>query len=822
MSFTLLQPWSAVLLLLVPVFWFLGRRASVTQRVLRCSLIGLLTLALIQPVLVHHTDQLHQVFIVDQSASVDASARNSAVKVLQQQLARAASDEQITVLQLGGEPLQLADVNVVMANDTQASLSQLVLRALSFIPHESAGHITLISDGLSSDSHWQSVISQLQLRHIVMDWWQLASAVQTPFIAKVTSQNVRMGQEVSIAVEVNGVASTHANLQLKVMRDGSVVAEKALDTVMLRQQKTQTVILSLGQAAAEFEPIELQLLQADTRVPLQQQQFILTAQQPYAVLFASADAAAGARLQQLVGPSFKVTQAPLPVAEATDFSQYQTVMLDDVRAEEFPTRAQQQLLNAVDNGGGMFYSGGETAFGKGGFAGQPLAELLPVELTQQQKQREPGVSLAIVIDSSGSMQGRPLELAKQVARLAVRKLRPQDQVGIVEFYGTRQWAVPMQSAEHPDEVERAIGRMQAQGGSELFPAIQEAYFGLKNNHNRYRHILLITDAAVEENNYQRLLRFIAQDQINVSTVLVGDGHDGEQRMADLANWGQGRFYSIQNEFNMVELNFHRPSTEPQSNYHQGQFQIEDAQTHTLLAAPSLSGYARVQAKSSSQSRWRMAESSDPLLSSWRYGAGKVAALMTEPLGAGTASWANWSGYGQWLAQQLADTVNTQQQLQLSSQRVFGQLNVRVDVADYQAIPNLEWKTDAAAEWQSQPLQAAAPGVYLASLSVANNVPVLLRSRVGQVTQRAVNQASSDIYAESKVPESQTKLLEQVVAAVGGVSTLVNSAPMPRPSAQAASARLTAFTLYPWLLLCALLLYFAEIVVRRLPKKKLLY
>ncbi len=174
------------------------------------------------------------------------------------------------------------------------------------------------------------------------------------------------------------------------------------------------------------------------------------------------------------------------------------------------------------------------AFGAGGYENTPLGAALPVVARQQDRQIRPSVALAIVIDSSGSMQGDRLDLAKQVARQTVRKLDGNDWVGVVEFYGARQWSVPMHHATDIPDVERSIGRMQAQGASVLFPALQEAFYGLKDLDARYKHILVISDGGVAEDRYQQLIRHIADNRINVSTVAVGGQVDDERA------WPNGR------------------------------------------------------------------------------------------------------------------------------------------------------------------------------------------------------------------------------------------------------------------------------------------
>ncbi|MCI1142854.1 VWA domain-containing protein [Sphingomonas sp. WKB10] len=164
------------------------------------------------------------------------------------------------------------------------------------------------------------------------------------------------------------------------------------------------------------------------------------------------------------------------------------------------------------------------------------------------------------------MQGDRLDLAKQVARQTVRKLDGNDWVGVVEFYGARQWSVPMHHATDIPDVERSIGRMQAQGASVLFPALQEAFYGLKDLDARYKHILVISDGGVAEDRYQQLIRHIADNRINVSTVAVGGQVDDEKSMAEWARIGRGRFYSVPDEFNLVDLDFKQPQTKPEPGY----------------------------------------------------------------------------------------------------------------------------------------------------------------------------------------------------------------------------------------------------------------
>ena len=62
-----------------------------------------------------------------------------------------------------------------------------------------------------------------------------------------------------------------------------------------------------------------------------------------------------------------------------------------------------------------------------------------------------GVDLQLV-----SFHQQRVQLAKECARLAIRRLLPHDKVGIVEFYGSKRRAAPLQSASNTIELTRAL------------------------------------------------------------------------------------------------------------------------------------------------------------------------------------------------------------------------------------------------------------------------------------------------------------------------------------------------------------------------------
>lgn len=360
----------------------------------------------------------------------------------------------------------------------------------------------------------------------------------------------------------------------------------------------------------------------------------------------------GERLQDLLGPGFVVE----------DTGEADVVFLDDLPASAFPTANQERLAEDVRSGGvGLVAAGGEASFGPGGYHNEPIEELLPVEFVQKEEKRDPSTTLVVIIDTSGSMGGNRVQLAKEVSRLAIRRLLPHDKVGMVEFYGAKRWAVPIQPASNSIEIERALNRLDAGGGTVILPAIEEAYYGLKNVRTRFKHVLILTDGGVETGAFEPLLRRMADDGMNVSTVLIGpDAHS--EFLVNIANWGQGRFYSVPNRFNLPEILLKQPASAKLPAYRPGTVDVRAQGGPTwwgeldLAQVPALDGYVETRTRPGATTLIETADEGHPVLSTWRYGAGRVTSLTTEPFGPGTEGWASWDGYGELLGRVIERTA----------------------------------------------------------------------------------------------------------------------------------------------------------------------
>ena len=848
MTLSLLRPLFLILVPAIALLWFLPRRSADTvQRLLRAFVFLALVLALARPVWLTADAGTYHVFVVDQSASVSAdqlTREHAAVARVRATTGARLHNALVLVNDpAGSSTLDRSDFRTVIAVTDPRSASPLgaaLAEAGRQVPEGARGVIHLFTDGLSTDRRWAPDIELIINRGLVVDAFDLGYNEHDVHPSSVAARDLlRVGQTARVDVEVTGIAKG-----LRVRLLGSSGEELAA-SAPINSDGHAMVPLTFEPREPGFLRVTAQVVppagsDADPRNNELTRMFAV--QDPLRLLYLGERVQGAApRVRSLLGRGFDVHDGSgQSLSRNMDLSGYDLVMLDDRPASLVPEEFQDHLADTVAHRGmGLVFSGGRSAFGTGGYDGTPVATMAPVEFIQRTEKRDPSAALAIIIDTSGSMIGTRIELAKQVARLAVRRLKAHDRIGIVEFYGNKHWALPMQSAANKIAIDRAIGRMQAIGGTVMMPAVEEAYYGLKNVDTRYKHILIITDAGVESADFESLLRQIAKDGINVSTVLVGaQAHN--QLLIDLASWGKGRFYSVVDRYNLPEIILKQPSTMKLPAYKTGTFGVDTRGGEgwwsdiDRRALPALDGYVETTARDGAEALMEIKGTGDPLLASWRYGLGRVTALMTEPVGEGTKGWAGWRDYSRLLARVVSRTADDTRLFDYDVERRDHEVVVRArrTSRDSNLYPVATTVEDEAKPSASLNFHELAPGWFEATVAADPSAPVRVLATAhspaapkdGQQPTRLVSTALDDVSSEGQVDPLRALDLESLAHATGGTyfdPVQFANGRLDHPAAAEAafdrSGSLSATRLWPVLLLLALALYLAEIIWRRWPR-----
>ncbi len=383
-----------------------------------------------------------------------------------------------------------------------------------------------------------------------------------------------------------------------------------------------------------------------------------------------------ARLRRLWGAGAEVTPLLSGDVDAQTISRYQLAI---TLSGSYP-QASGVLSDAVNRGMGLLALASPTGLPQ---ATDPLAQALPARGRQTMEQRDPSVALVIIIDTSGSMGGARMPLAKQVAEFSIRRLMPHDRVGIVEFYGSRRWAAPLQSASNQIEIRRGLHRLTAGGGTIILPAIDEAYYALLNLRARFKHVLILTDGGVETGPFREKIERMRKAGITTSTVLVGPAQHS-RFLTSLAQWGGGRSYQAPDRFQLPEIVFkqvdeqrHSPFADTPSRTLMWNVTSAIKDTATEL---DVGGYHRIDAKPTSHTV-AAADGGESLAVWWQYGRGRAGVWAASLTGTADAEVLKDASAARWMRQWM---------LSLAAAGVDRRITIRSAAVEQGLLCDLRW------------------------------------------------------------------------------------------------------------------------------------
>ncbi|HKA74080.1 MAG TPA: marine proteobacterial sortase target protein [Xanthobacteraceae bacterium] len=174
-----------------------------------------------------------------------------------------------------------------------------------------------------------------------------------------------------------------------------------------------------------------------------------------------------------------------------------------------------------------------------------LAFVTPPALppTEDKRPRE----IIFVIDNSGSMGGTSIVQAKASLTYALGRLTPADRFNVIRFDHTMDVlfadTVPA-DAEHVGQAKRFVAALQAQGGTEMVPAMKAALTDPREGDSKYlRQVVFLTDGAI--GNEQQMFETLGAMRGRSRVFMVGIGSAPNSfLMTRAAEIGRGTFTHI--------------------------------------------------------------------------------------------------------------------------------------------------------------------------------------------------------------------------------------------------------------------------------------
>jgi uncharacterized protein YegL len=313
-----------------------------------------------------------------------------------------------------------------------------------------------------------------------------------------------------------------------------------------------------------------------------------------------------------------------------------------------------------DLGGGFMMLGSENSFGLGGYYKTPVEEILPVRTDTEKKKETPSIAMVLVIDKSGSMSGIKVELAKEAARATVELLGRRDKLGVIAFDGSPHWISEMHTAADKLYLSDQIGSIRANGGTNLYPALQQAYLALTETKAKLKHVIVLSDGHSQPGDWYGIVNSMRGERITVSTVGIGSGAD-MNLMSNIADWGSGRAYFTQDAYNIPQIFAKETVTASKSAIIDEPFVPQVVKFTQVLQgidldlAPFLLGYVSTQPRPTAEV-FLVSDRGDPVLASWQYGLGRSVAFTSDAKARWATDWLEWPGYGKFWTQLARDTM----------------------------------------------------------------------------------------------------------------------------------------------------------------------
>ncbi|TWU35754.1 von Willebrand factor type A domain protein [Novipirellula aureliae] len=349
---------------------------------------------------------------------------------------------------------------------------------------------------------------------------------------------------------------------------------------------------------------------------------------------------------------------------------YSAVILADLpRASDDPSRSiafvsDQQIAMLVRNtqqlGAGLLMIGGPDSFGAGGWTGTEIERAMPVDFEIKNSKVAAVGALALVIDSSGSMDGEKMMLCKAAARAAVQSLGARDYIGITAFDSEAHPIVPMQTVADRTHLFPLIGRIATGGGTNMFPAMQQAVVSLVRNDAAVKHMILLTDGRTMSANFDDLVAKATQANITITSVAIGADADVEL-MRRIATGGNGKLYHVHSPRAIPQIVMRETRRVSRPLIFESQQGVEPtiAFPHATLsgidAVPPVHGFVMTTIKDSPLAQSLIVapgpmQTDHPLLAAWQFGLGRSAVWTTDTGQRWATDWNAWPGKAKLISQ----------------------------------------------------------------------------------------------------------------------------------------------------------------------------
>jgi hypothetical protein len=813
-------PWLLPLAFLPPIWaaWEWRSSARRGALVLKAAALAAILLALAQPRITVYESRIALAILADTSASVSEEDLGSASYVATtlekgrgrnwtqvMPFARAPRDPGNRERTAEGWKLGYTAGHAGHGTNLEAALRD----GLATLPAGLVPRVLLISDGNENLGSVTRAVWQAQQRGVPIDVIPLGGRPRPALVLESVSMPSQVFSGERFPVDVALASPRRAQATMELTAEGRSLGTSRLDlgpgTNRFRARASVSASGAIDLAGRVSAP-GLGEAHFETALTLRRPRVLLVSKDP-----AEAESHL---LRTLEANQFDVDRAPGGPPERLD--DYQLIVFNNWDVGSVPRARQSALEEFVKQGGGLLWIAGERNVYVEKKEEESLERALPAKLAPPRTPE--GTAVVLIIDKSSSMEGKKMELARLAAIGVVENLRPVDQVGVLIFDNSFQWSVPLRRAEDRPSIKRLISGITPDGGTQIAPALTEAYRRILPARAVYKHIVLLTDGISEEGDSISLAREALANHVTIST--VGLGQDVNRAFLEkVAQYSQGKSYFLNDPSGLQQIVLRDVMEHTGSTAVEREVRPEVVNQAEILDgvdiehAPALHGYVRFVTRPTAVTILRAGQE-DPLLARWQYGLGRAAVFASDAKNRWAANWVTWAGFDTLWANIFRDLLPHAQASEAAAEYDRASSDLVVDyrlgrnVAEPAVIPDI---------------YAFGPGGFQSPLKVAKmasghyraRVPIGERQGLFRIRPLAESRVFPEVgfyRQEEEMTEygSNDQLLHQVAEATGGRY----NPPLNRVFDAGARSIPASMELWPGLLALAIALNVAELILRK--------
>lgn len=631
------------------------------------------------------------VFVVDRSASVGEVGLQRARERVEALAGQVPAGARAVTVWVDGraEPREGTDWPEPVREDPvpATDLGAGVQAALGHIDPSAGGRVVLLTDGGDTRGDLEAALEQARARGVPVDVVALPEAVGDPALLglELGAVVVRPGETVQGTVTVRGAADGGSG-RLQVTLDDETVYDQAVTLQPGRtRERFEAEVPEPDRVGARRLSVRLVPDGPDAEPGNNQRSAGLTVGPPPRVLAIAAEAREVEGLRRtLVAEGMEVDVRVPSEALAEDLARTDVVIIGDVPlSSEEPG---EQVLDPglvgalrpwISEGGGLITLGGDRTYELGGWGDSTLAAALPLDLSAEVEDLEPAVTLVQVLDNSASMGDwsgyqTKMALANEGAVASMRLLRPRDVLSVLAVNTQVDRVVPAQPVTDPLRLSASIRSIKPGGGGiYTYTSLIAAERVLTASDTPLKHVVLYADAQDAEEMVKgvpfgfgpgptafEVATRLKRNGATLSVIALGDPRDQHVGfLQDLARLGGGRFRITREPSELRALFVEETREVVRSIVHDGAFQARAAAEHPTLTgidldrAPPLLGYVEVRPRDTADVLITGPEER-PVLVTWQYGLGHVAAWSSDLGPRWGRRWLDWEGYPRLVVQQV--------------------------------------------------------------------------------------------------------------------------------------------------------------------------